>query len=506
MRKILLASAAMLTATAGVAFAQVVVEPGPSATSGKILSAPVSSVSGFGNNNNSQAAALPGPVGVPTPGTFIVHLGGRVNVEFGAGWSSLDTTSLPAGTAVNAITVNGTTGQQGVNTLVQPTGTGATAAIRAKRNPYGMGTYMRLYPGLDAQATNGLRYGAQTELRTNYGSFVGGGSGELSGQSLFVRRAFVYFAGDNWGLIRAGQGDGVISLFDGGVTTGQNWSNSGVLNGGDASTVVPVRNSIPFYWMSLAGNEYGTNKIVYISPKIFGFEGGVSYAPSTGNLYSDGGSSPYTLATNCGTTSSNCSTLSSSSVAGDAGRYTDLYQAGIRFLNDVGPVNIRAYGVYVGSSRVDYTGVTPLGTSVGLFNNLSVFNTGAAATFAGFTLAANYIGGAMNGQFALKPAGGANMNATTASLQYVTGPLTLGITGAIADTQGSNALAGKTQQKESEISAGGRFVVAPGLAISADYLYQQRRQNGFNYNTNAVGADFNNIHSQAFLVGVAVNW
>ena len=296
-------------------------------------------------------------------------------------------------------------------------------------------------------------------------------------------------------LVVAG-GDGVISLFDGGVTTSQNWSNSGVLNGGDAQTTTPGNLAIPFYWMAVAGNEYGSNKIVYVSPKIFGIEAGFSYAPSSGNLY-----------TGCGIASSSCSTLSSSSLASDASRYTDLYQAGLRYLGDVGPVNVRAYGVYVGSGTVSYTGVAPTGRSVaGYFDNLSVFNAGVAGTFAGFTLGANWIGGAMNGQFVPKPAGGSNLNATTVGLQYVTGALTLGVTGAIANSQGSTALVGQTQQMEQEISFGGRYVVAPGLAVSADYIYQQRRQNGFNYATGAAGSDYNNIHGQAVLLGAAVNW
>ena len=88
----------------------------------------------------------------------------------------------------------------------------------------------------------------------------------------------------------------------------------------------------------------------------------------------------------------------------------------------------------------------------------------------------------------------------------MTGALTLGVTGAIANSQGSTALVGQTQQMEQEISFGGRYVVAPGLAVSADYIYQQRRQNGFNYATGAAGSDYNNIHGQAVLLGAAVNW
>ena len=506
MRKILLASAAMLSTTAGMAFAQEGNKNVVPAFSGVSLNAPVSAA-GANNNNNIGAAAMPGPGATPTPGTFAIRLGGRVNVEFGTGWSSVDSISVPAGYSVNALTVNGTTGAQGTSTIAQPGGTAATSAQRFKRNPYGMGTYFRLYPGLDAMATNGLRYGAASELRTNWGGSVGGGSGETSGQTMFVRRAFVYLAGDNWGLVRVGQGDGITGLFDGGVTTSQNWSNSGVLNGGDAQTVTPGRTAIPFYWMSLAGNEYGTNKIVYVSPKFYGVEVGANYTPSTGNLYSDGGTSPYTLQANCAVPSSTCSSLSSSTVAGDAGRYTDLYSVGLRYLNDVGPVNVRALYVYTGSGQVSYQGAAPAGRSVaGYFNALSVNNVGLAATYAGFTLGANWIGGVMNGQYALKPAGGANLNATTAGLQYVTGPLTLGVTGAVAFSQGSASLVGQTQQREQEVSFGGRYTVAPGLAVSADYIYQIRKQNGFNYAFNTTGAGYNQIQAQAFLLGVAVNW
>ena len=538
MRKILLASSAMLVATAGAAFAQS--SPLlPSASSGQLLSAPVASVAGFGNNNNSQAAALPGPVAVPTPGTFVVRLGGRVHVEAGAGWSSLDSFSSPASGGVPTITAAGRTIPAG-NTITNVSTLGAVtsisptvAAVRAKKQAYGLGTYMRLYPGLDAMATNGLRYGAGTEIRTNFtSSFNQGGSSQTNSQTLFVRRAFVYLAGDNWGLLRVGQADGIIGLFDGGVTTGQNWSNSGVFNGGDASTVNPSRSTIPFYWLSLAGNEYGTPKIVYITPKLAGFSAGVALVPSQANLYNDGGVSPFPTNTtfgattfttggvSCGVVGSGCSTLSSSNNTVDAFRYRNLYQAGVQYLNDIGPVNVRAYAVYLGSGQVAYTGpagaLSATNVNGALFYNnaLNVGNFGVAATFAGFTAAANYIGGAMNGQLGLKPAGAPNLNATTASLQYVTGPLTLGVTGAVADSQGSAALTGYSQLHEYEFSAGGRYVVAPGLAISADYIYENRKQNGFNFATNAANpqstGSFNNrnseIHGQAFLLSVAVNW
>ena len=86
-------------------------------------------------------------------------------------------------------------------------------------------------------ATNGLRYGAAIEIRQNFtgqisSSGSSGASGYSSLETLYVRRAFTYFAGDNWGIVRAGQADGLIGIFDNGVTTFQ-FLPTGNLNGGD---------------------------------------------------------------------------------------------------------------------------------------------------------------------------------------------------------------------------------------------------------------------------------
>ncbi len=47
-----------------------------------------------------------------------------------------------------------------------------------------------------------------------------------------MRRAFTYVAGENWGIVRMGQADGLIGIFDNGVTTFQ-FLPTGNLNGGD---------------------------------------------------------------------------------------------------------------------------------------------------------------------------------------------------------------------------------------------------------------------------------
>ena len=84
-----------------------------------------------------------------------------------------------------------------------------------------------------------------------------------------MRRAFTYVAGENWGIVRVGQADGLIGIFDNGVTTVQ-FLPTGNLNGGDLQGTFPSNVSPTFVFLGQAGNEYGNAKAVYLSPQIAG--------------------------------------------------------------------------------------------------------------------------------------------------------------------------------------------------------------------------------------------
>ena len=205
------------------------------------------------SNNNYQAQMLPGNVANPTPGTFVVRLNGQLWSEFFLGGGSGFVGSGPPVRDVG----RARPGARRPGTAVF-LGTGTNAG--QKLAPYSIGTYFRLYPGVDAMATNGLRYGAQTEIRENFiaaQSNTGntGTSGLTSGQTLYVRRAFWYVAGDNWGLIRMGQSDGVTGIFDNGITTGQQ-PGQGLWNG-DAPGIV-AGNGPTYPWFTQQGAEYGS--------------------------------------------------------------------------------------------------------------------------------------------------------------------------------------------------------------------------------------------------------
>ena len=101
----------------------------------------------------------------------------------------------------------------------------------------------------------------------------------------------------------------------------------------------------------------------------------------------------------------------------DGSRALNQTAIGVRYQGAFGALGLLAYGVYEISQAADYTGLkTPaiLGTTTtpgskfnGTYNGLSFGSGGVAATFAGFTVGGNVIGGKINGQLALQPSGGA---------------------------------------------------------------------------------------------------
>ena len=486
MRKLLLASTAMLGATGGLALAQTA-HPNQGQ-----LAAPYGAGPAANNNNNAwgiantpTGGASAGPLStiyapnvdaVPAPGTIVVRLNGRVEVDVTANYTSVDK-------SVNA----------------------AGASTGYKLNPLGVSSYMRLYPGFDGLAANGLRYGASVELRENFGAAdrtfantAAGGtanspSANTSAETVFVRRAFSYLASDKVGIVRFGQTDGVIGLFDNCIFTTQCWdAGVGNFNGGQMQSSGPGGAvGIPFVWLAQAGAEYGNSKIVYLSPQFFGFDFGVQYAPNMGNTYQNQG-----LSVGCNQAGPTCINVSSGN---DSTRWLNQVGVGLRFQQNFGPVDFKAYGFYETAGKENLTvGAysTPAAARAGTggasaqnlrYDNLSFYKAGVAVTAANFTVAADYIGGAVNGQLSMRPTGGAPTNAVVTGVTYANGPITLGAEVGLIDTQGDARLTGVSQRHEYEVAFGGAYKLAPGVQLVGEYMYTHRHQGGFDFATGTLG-------------------
>lgn len=529
MRAVLLAGVAMIGmggATVA-ARAQTPMALPPTPTEGTLVTKPLGPSPAISNdNNNTYAAMKPGPFANPTPGTIVIHINGRVNAGFKSIWSSADQRSFTApagapggpplapGAATPAATV------LGVN------GTGPV-----KLAPDALYSYARLYLGADAMATNGLRYGAGIEIRENFSGQISnnsssGASAQSSLQTLFVRRAFTYLAGDQWGIVRLGQADGLISLFDNGVTTLQYLPTNNLQNGDDFAMLTPTAASVPFFFASGSGNEYANTKAVYLSPQFAGFDFGIQYAPNTSNGFGiGGGNNPINASLtgagigtgiSCSVATTGCPSLSSGPGALDGSRILNQTAIGVRYQGSFGDVGIVAYGVYEFSGHADFTGPTTasfLGNTVagttfnGKYDGLNFGNAGIALTYGGFTVGANAIGGRLNGLLALTPQGGAPEVAYMVGAKYTAGPLVVGVAAERGDYQGSVNLTGITQRRGSAIDFGVGYTVAPGYQVYAEYQYQSIYQGDFNFITSDAGSTTNNtIKSQGLLIGNVVNF
>ena len=485
MRKLLLASAAIVGATGGVAFAQSS-SPPVHPNQGQMAAPWAAGGYSTNDNNNVAAAAIKGAIATPTPGTVVIRLNGKVDTAITASW-----------------------------------GTGENVPGSGKISPIGLNAYMRLYPGVDGLATNGLRYGAGIELRENFGPANTTGNVQAGvntqatapsassydfSQTVYVRRAFVYLASDKAGLVRVGTTDGLIGLFDGAVTTSQTWDfGIGQFNGGEAQAAGTTAGSaIPFVWLSLAGAEYDNAKIVYMTPQFYGFDFGVQYAPNMAN-------------NNAGACNAAGPTCASLTAGADPTRWLNQVAAGVRYQGVLGGVAVKTYAVYetAGKESIAGGGFAANGNlasqsaagAVGLkYDNLSFVSAGAAFTYSGFTLAANYIGGALNGQLAMRPTGGAPENAVVVGLTYANGPWTLGVESGFVDSQGDVRLTKISQRHEWEMAFGGTYVVAPGVGLVAEYIHTERHQGGFNFVTGGAGVGTRDAHAQSLLFATVVNW
>jgi hypothetical protein len=550
MRKLLMASAAILGATSTLALAQA---PTPAGATQGQYAGPYGAGPAANNNNNAwgvantpTGSAAAGPLSgsiyspnvdaVPAPGTVVIRINGRVEVDVTANYTSVD---------------------KSVSATGAPTG--------YKLNPVGISSYFRLYPAFDGLAANGLRYGASVELRENFGggtqsgtTFANGTAGvntfsgtatspstNSSQETIYVRRAFTYLATDQAGLVRLGQTDGVLGLFDNCIFTSQCWdAGTGNFNGGEPlQGIGPAgAGAIPFVWLAQAGAEYDNNKIVYLTPQYYGFDFGVQYAPNEGNSFQNNGNG-----VGCNQASPSCINVSSGN---DATRWLNQVGVGLRFQQAFGAVDVKAYGFYEAAGKETLTtqpfqsalqarggaaapagtptvaaisqttgGVTTtsvIGAQFQRYDNLSFYKAGLAVTAMNFTLAADYIGGRVNGQLNMSPTGGVNENAVVVGLTYANGPITLGAEVGVIDSQGDARLTGVTQRHEYEIATGGAYRLAPGIQLVGEYMYTHRHQGGFDFATGTLGAGgnasngfvgkTNDSKGQGFLFATVLTW
>ena len=300
------------------------------------------------------------------------------------------------------------------------------------------------------------------------------------------------------------------------------------------------QNVIPAWPFSDLGSYYTTNKLVYLSPSIYGFDLGASYEPSTANTSGGVGcgsgtyvgsnfvnaNGAFTAAAGANGQSvagPGCDRLSSTPVNGETSRRKNTFDTLIRYRGTFGPVGIAATAAYITGSHVqdDQTGVaynnnSLAGTVRYKYDGPSIGDFGAAVTIAGASVGGHYTYGRYNGQVGnLVPAGLKSGDAWIAGASYTFGPTIIGAQWFVNETAGDlqNAAQGRNR-REQGIAAGGTYSLAPGISIFLSALWGERKQAGYNFVTGQGvtaatpgGNPFsNNVSVSAVSLGTAFSW
>ena len=402
-----------------------------------------------------NSSAFGSPQTKPEPGKIIVHMGGLIAVDAVAANSNAD----------------------------------KSAVTGAKNSPVGMDGYFRLYFGFDGKLTNGMIYGAKSEMRTNFASPVAGTSGGSFASTWSTRRAYGYIGGDSWGIVRIGQGDGPLSLFTGGgITTGEAFSTGGW----DGDIGAFVGNGSLAWGFYDVGAEYVPNKITWISPSWGGLNIGASFAPSNAALNGNANSTAIAGGNNSQITSN---------LTGDLGRPRNIFEVAARWQGNLGPVAVDAMLGYYGADVVKPSATAVFPGGVTSYKNPSVIDAGLSVTYLGASVFGHVNSGSTNGVAAPRQvlASGRKKDhlAWVIGAQYSTGPYTVGTSWYQFDSQGSSTAVGTGaavvgNRQERGFALGGQYTVVTGFDVFLEYLWGSRKQSGVNFVDGAAGPAANN--------------
>jgi len=372
-----------------------------------------------------------------------------------------------------------------------------------------MKTYIRLYPGFDGVAANGLKYGVMAEIRQDNAlgaSRSPGGSdqyandaksGGMARSALYWRRAYGYIGSDSIGRVQFGMGDGPVS------SMGQIGQFGNIGTGtfcGDTATVYNMTGSSRWPFVGCSGNFYSTNKLVYYSPQFAGFDFGIGYEPGTGGA---------TGANECSSSVMNaggCDFQSSTTASGDAiRRRKNLLDMAVRYRGTFNNVAIAAVGGYFFSGHVQDAWYN---NNYAKYDGMSVGYGGATVSFAGITIGGALQGGANDG-VSLRPQGGRDSFSWVVGATYQTGPVQVGVTYYESKAAGSwtvaNSATTSRTRHDRAFEAAVNYNIAPGLRATVEYVWADSWQGGADLNSFRSGTQ-SGLTNQLLVGGLQLSW
>jgi outer membrane protein OmpU len=312
-------------------------------------------------------------------------------------------------------------------------------------------------------AANGLRYGLKIELEAAGESNVNGvGAGDGAAGLSTADEVVLQFSGD-WGTLWLGDEDGVSDLmpygaevlmagpagFDGDIDDVFNFAGlgSGSLQGG-----------ADFIGPNLIGDTSDATKIQYYTPRIAGFQLGLSWTPDNGD---NGGEGP-------------AQTIGRGQIEPDNnGGANNIYEIGLNFMQKFGEVDVGLSAVYIGGDAYLGAGAAtcPAANTRCDAEDISGWAVGTIIGFAGFRVGAAYGDSGNSGSTKVVGAGAPNRfdnhQFWNVGADYTMGPWRF--SAGYHQTTREYTTAGFKDDESAIFSAALQYTVAPGLIAYLEY-------------------------------------
>lgn len=373
---------------------------------------------------------------------------------------------------------------------------------------------------VNGKLANGLVYGAQIALNSSgiEGRQVLGQRSSIGKTTVAIDEMYAFISHPRFGQVRFGDEDGPMGgLMNSGWIAG--FGTGGVL-GAWESFVTRQNNGRT---QTTPGGLGDASKIIYMTPQWAGFDFGASFAPNA------------SVGEDVGCPNNAASGYCDRATAYTGARTTGIYAAGpeyagrrnefqiaARWRGNVAGVGIATTVGYIGSSAA--RDLTSQGSQVEVLNGLNIWQVGAQASYAGFTLGANYTWGDYNFFWGNTLKGDRPGEQVVVGGQYVVGPVTVGANfvtslfeGGNRDTftenqSGSTLVRTRTPVNPSAgtnaatmrrwgMGAGVNYRLAPGMDLIAEYVYYSVREQGRDLDVNRAGVQSRGF-SNVFLTGV----
>lgn len=334
---------------------------------------------------------------------------------------------------------------------------GSTATRSFSRDKIDFRTDMEISVIVAGKAANGLEYGAEIELQMD--------ANNTSATAVDTDEMWMYFRSPTLGTLQLGDQDSAADQlktgFGGPLATLMGFGHSGAWD----EFVAPNSDGTR-YLLTTINDGSDATKIIYLSPSFFGFDFGISYAPNAdeGENFLRGGSATV--------------------LQRDRATIRNEWSGGIRYRGSFGNIGFGASFVAMRADAQENNGViAPVGPAnsnvvVGL-QDVTQYEASFLVSGYGFGFQAFYNWGNFGGTTRTPIRNGLDTSTNLGlAAGYVTGPFGIGVLWGqserdngsfLAAGGGSAATANPSDRKQTVISVGAAYTLAPGLVLFANY-------------------------------------